>query len=135
MRLILEMKKFRRKFFPCMNALNSMHLYDAYDLSLTKIFSYILFLRTCRNLWNFSPKHLFTDSSGMYWRERRVRPGLYTDGNTVYEASYRYRDGRNGMHRQSSFQQFLASKGFSKKQKDKIQKRLREDAPDLVIEE
>lgn len=71
----------------------------------------------------------------MYWRERRVRPGLYTDGNTVYEASYRYRDGRNGMHRTSSFQKFLASKGFSKKQKDTITKRLKEDSPDIVLEE
>lgn len=35
-----------------------------------------------------------TDSSGMYWRERRLPSGLYTDGKTVYEASYRYDDGR-----------------------------------------
>jgi len=91
--------------------------------------------RSFKNLWNFSPKHFFTDSSGMYWRERRVRPGLYTDGNSVYEASYRYRDGRNGMHRLSSFQQFLASKGINQKQKEKISKRLKEDTPDIVLEE
>lgn len=91
--------------------------------------------RSVRNLWNFSPKHFFTDSSGMYWRERRLRPGLYTDGNNVYEASYRYRDGRNGMHRLSSFQQVLKSKGFSKKQKDNISKRLEADSPDIVLEE
>lgn len=91
--------------------------------------------RSFRNLWNFSPKHFFTDSSGMYWRERRVRPGLYTDGNVVYQASYRYRDGRNGMHRLSTFQNFLASKGISQKQKDTISKRLKEDTPDIVLEE
>lgn len=71
----------------------------------------------------------------MYWRERRARPGLYTDGNAVYEASYRYRDGRNGMHRLSTFQKFLASKGINQKQKDTITKRLKEDTPDLVLEE
>lgn len=91
--------------------------------------------RSFKNLWNFSPKHFFTDSSGMYWRERRLRPGLYTDGNNVYEASFRYRDGRNGMHRLSSFKQFLASKGIDQRQKEKISKRLREDTPDVVLEE
>ena len=30
----------------------------------------------------------------MYWRERRLREGLYTDGKNVYEATYRYQDGR-----------------------------------------
>lgn len=88
-----------------------------------------------RNLWNFSPKHLFTDSSGMYWRERRLPSGLYTDGKSVYESSYRYRDGRNGMHRVSSFAQFLKSPSFSDKDKTKIQKRLQTDSPDIVLEE
>merc|ERR1712232_519326 len=44
--------------------------------------------RSWRNLWNFSPKHMFTDSSGSFWRERRLSPGLYTDGNYVYESTY-----------------------------------------------
>ncbi|CAB9504418.1 expressed unknown protein [Seminavis robusta] len=91
--------------------------------------------RSVRNLWNFSPKHFFSDSSGMYWRERRVRPGLYTDGNNVYEATYRYRDGKNGMHRMSTLNRFMASKSISTKQKKTIQKRLKEDSPDLVLEE
>eukprot|EP00527_Entomoneis_sp_CCMP2396_P005074 CAMPEP_0198145656 /NCGR_PEP_ID=MMETSP1443-20131203/24828_1 /TAXON_ID=186043 /ORGANISM="Entomoneis sp., Strain CCMP2396" /LENGTH=320 /DNA_ID=CAMNT_0043809355 /DNA_START=55 /DNA_END=1017 /DNA_ORIENTATION=- len=91
--------------------------------------------RSIRNLWNFSPKHFFTDSSGMYWRERRVQPGLYTDGKTVYESSYRYMDGRNGMHKYSSFQEFVKSKSVEQKRKDKIFKRLKEDAPDIVLEE
>ena len=47
-----------------------------------------------RNMWNFSPKGFLTDSSGMYWRERRLSSGLYTDGKTVFESSYRYDDGR-----------------------------------------
>ena len=71
----------------------------------------------------------------MYWRERRLRPGLYTDGDTVYEASYRYRDGRNGMHAVSPLKSFMASKGVDQKQKDRITKRLKEDSPDLVVEE
>lgn len=88
-----------------------------------------------RNLWNFSPKHVFSDSSGMYWRERRLRPGMYTDGNMVYETSYRYRDGRNGMHRLSSFDKYLSSKAIDPSQKTNILRRLKEDAPDVVLEE
>ena len=87
-----------------------------------------------RNLWNFSPKHVFTDPSGMYWRERRLRPGLYTDGVSVYEASYRYADGRNGMHRVSGFTQFLNSRSIKPEQKQTILKRLKEDVPDIVLE-
>ena len=71
----------------------------------------------------------------MYWRERRLRPGMYTDGVSVYESSYRYRDGRNGMHRLSSFQQFLGSKSISSEEKEKVIKRLKEDKPDIVLEE
>jgi len=71
----------------------------------------------------------------MYWRERRLRPGLYTDGNTVYESSYRYRDGRNGMHRVSTFDKYLNSQSVDKSQKQKILKRLKEDTPDVVLED
>jgi len=87
-----------------------------------------------RNLWNFSPKHFFTDPSGMYWRERRLRPGLYTDGLSVYESSYRYSDGRNGMRRVSGFQQFIASKSVKGEQKQQILKKLKEAEPDVVLE-
>lgn len=71
----------------------------------------------------------------MYWRERRLRPGMYTDGETVYEASYRYRDGRNGMHRRSTLDQMLASKAFSDKEKERILEKLSTEAPDIVVEE
>mmetsp|Transcript_22460 Transcript_22460/g.53017 ORF Transcript_22460/g.53017 Transcript_22460/m.53017 type:complete len:337 (+) Transcript_22460:157-1167(+) len=90
--------------------------------------------RSLKNLYNFSIKHFFTDSSGAYWRERRLRPGMYTDGESVYETSYRYRDGRNGMHRVGSLQQFLASSSVDTKEKDKILKKLKEAAPDIVLE-
>ena len=70
----------------------------------------------------------------MYWRERRLRPGLYTDGVSVYESSYRYSDGRNGMHRVSGFQQFLSSKSVKEEQKQKILQRLKEAGPDIVLE-
>jgi hypothetical protein len=59
---------------------------------------------------------------------------MYTDGVNVYETSYRYRDGRNGMHRVSSLQQFLASKAVDTKQKERIMKRLKEAEPDIVLE-
>jgi hypothetical protein len=71
----------------------------------------------------------------MYWRERRLRPGMYTDGKTVYEASYRYRDGRNGMHHRSSLDQFLSSKAIDPKQKERIVIRLQVDTPEVVLEE
>lgn len=71
----------------------------------------------------------------MYWRERRLRPGLYTDGRNVYEASYRYTDGRNGMHRKSTLQQYLDSPKVKDKQKKRLLDRLDKDAPDLVLEE
>ena len=87
-----------------------------------------------RNAWNFSPKHFFTDPSGMYWRERRIRSGLYTDGQFVYKSSYRYRDGRNGMHRVSSLQRFLSSKAIDAKQKEGILKKLEKAEPDIVLE-
>lgn len=90
--------------------------------------------RSWKNLYNFSPKHFFTDSSGAYWRERRLRPGMYTDGESVYEASYRYRDGRNGMHKVSSLKQFLASRSVDTKDKERIMKKLKEDSPDVVLE-
>jgi len=90
--------------------------------------------RSVKNLYNFSIKHFFTDSSGAYWRERRLRPGMYTDGESVYESSYRYRDGRNGMHKVGSMQQFLASSAVDSQEKDKILKKLKEAAPDVVLE-
>lgn len=71
----------------------------------------------------------------MYWRERRLPPGMYTDGATVYESSYRYRDGRNGMKRLSNFQEFLQSRNIEKAKKEKVIKKLQEDAPDIVLED
>lgn len=90
--------------------------------------------RSWKNLWNFNLKHFFTDSSGMYWRDRRIPAGLYTDGMNVYEASYRYRDGKNGMRRVSPFKMFMASKAVEDDVKERIAKRLKEDSPDVVIE-
>ena len=87
-----------------------------------------------RNLYNFSPKHFFSDSSGAYWRERRLKPGMYTDGETVFEASYRYRDGRNGMHKVSTLKQFLSSSAVPATEKESIMKKLKEAAPDVVLE-
>jgi hypothetical protein len=103
-------------------------------LGMRASLSHFLFVRDNRNLWSFSPKHFFTDPSGMYWRERRLRPGLYTDGASVYESSYRYSDGHNGMHRVSGFQQFLSSKSVTSGKKETILNRLKEDVPDVVLE-
>jgi hypothetical protein len=91
--------------------------------------------RSLLNLWNFSPKHFFTDSSGAFWRERRLSPGLYTDGKLVYESSYRYTDGKNGMKPISRLDALLKSKVIKRDIKTKLVRRLKSDAPDVVIEE
>ena len=101
--------------------------------------------RSWKNLWNMSLKHMFTDSSGMYWRERRIHStqendanhqNLYTDGNHVYEATYRYMpDGRNGMHKVSTLAELLNSRSIDPKMKQRILQRLQQDTPDIVLEE
>lgn len=68
----------------------------------------------------------------MYWRERRLPPGLYTDGEMVYQASYRYRDGRNGMHRVGSLAQY---KKTHPDQVKRINDILTSSEPDVVLEE
>lgn len=90
--------------------------------------------RSWRNLWNRSPRKFFADSSGMFWRERRLSPGIYTDGVSVYESSYRYRDGRNGMHKLSTFADFLKSKRIPESDKEQIMRRLAHESPDVVLE-
>ena len=68
----------------------------------------------------------------MYWRERRISPGLYTDGQSVYESSYRYRDGRNGMHKVSTLQSFVQR---NKDKRQTLAEKLRRGAPDIVLED
>lgn len=91
--------------------------------------------RSLSNLWNFNLKHFFTDSSGSFWRERRLPSGLYTDGTLVYESDYRYSDGKNGMKPISKLDAFLASKSIKDKIKTRLIDRLEKDAPDVVIED
>lgn len=91
--------------------------------------------RSWRTLWNFSPRRMFTTSSGSFWRERRILPGLYTDGITVYESVYRYRDGRNGMKPVAKLNKLLSSPGIRMEEKARIMERLKGgDVPDLVME-
>jgi hypothetical protein len=62
-------------------------------------------------------------------------PGLYTDGITVYESVYRYRDGRNGMKPVAKLDKLLSSPGIRMEEKARIVERLRKgDVPDLVVE-
>jgi hypothetical protein len=92
--------------------------------------------RSWKNLWNMSLKHFFTDNSGMFWRERRIpSQQLYTDGQVVYESTYRYLDGRNGMHKVSSLSDFLRSRAVDAKIKQNLLQRLAKDVPDLVLED
>lgn len=70
----------------------------------------------------------------MYWRERRLPDGLYTDGNTVYEHCYRYTDGRNGMRRVSTLDQFMSSKIVDPSLKENAAKCVDKPSPDIVLE-
>ena len=91
--------------------------------------------RSFKTLWNFSPKRMFTSPSGSFWRERRINPGLYTDGTTVYESVYRYRDGKNGMKPVAKLSNFLASPGLGYEEKMRVVERLKGgDEPDVVVE-
>jgi hypothetical protein len=67
----------------------------------------------------------------MYWRERRLRPGLYTDGQSVYATSYRYRDGRNGIRALSSLQNYFKRNGSKQQQ---IEEKIRKGVPEIVLE-
>lgn len=91
--------------------------------------------RSWKTLWNFSPKRMLTLPSGSFWRERRIDPGLYTDGTTVYEAVYRYRDGKNGMKPVTKLSNFLSSPALGNEEKMRIVERLKGgDNPDVVVE-
>lgn len=91
--------------------------------------------RSWKTMWNFSPRRMFTAPSGSFWRERRLSPGLYTDGATVYESVYRYRDGKNGMKPVAKLSNFLASPGLGYEEKMRVVERLKGgDDPDVVVE-
>jgi len=91
--------------------------------------------RNLWNIWNFNPKHFFTDSSGAFWRERRLSPGLYSDGLLVYESAYRYSDGKNGMKPIARLESLLESTLMQGSVGTKLLKRFEEDSPDVVLEE
>jgi len=95
---------------------------------------YTLKNRSWKNLLNFNPRHFFKDSSGAFWRERRLSPGIYTDGQDVYEQMYRFSDGKNGMKPAGTLAEFLVSNSVKKEVKQKILKRLENDSPDVVLE-
>lgn len=91
--------------------------------------------RTWRTLWNFSPVRMLASPSGSFWRERRIEPGLYTDGDAVYESVYRYRDGRNGMKPVAKLSSFLSSNTLGYEEKMRVAERLKGgDGPDVVVE-
>jgi len=96
---------------------------------------YMVKERSWKSLWNFSLRRMFTTSSGSFWRERRINPGMYTDGTTVYESVYRYRDGKNGMKPVAKLSNFLASPGMGVEEKMRVVERLKGgDKPDVVVE-
>lgn len=95
---------------------------------------YTIRKRSWRNLWNFSPRNFLTDSSGSFWRQRRILPGLYTDGHIVFKSSYRYTDGKNGMKPLFSLDELLNSNTINEKVKFNLLHRLKNDSPDIVVE-
>ena len=70
----------------------------------------------------------------MYWRERRLPSGVYTDGTSVFETTYRYKDGRNGIRKVRTLDQFLQDASVDQTTKDKLLKRIQTDPPDIVVE-
>jgi len=90
--------------------------------------------RSWRNFWNFSLKNFLTDSSGSFWRQRRILPGLYTDGHVVFESSYRYTDGKNGMKPLYCLEDLFKSNTVNEKAKSNLIHRLKNDSPDIVVE-
>jgi len=94
--------------------------------------------RSWKNINNFSLRRMFTTPSGSFWRERRISPGIYTDGTTIYESVYRYRDGKNGMKPLAKMSRFLESPsalGLGVEEKMSIVARLKNgDPPDVVVE-
>ena len=91
--------------------------------------------RSWKTLWNFSPRRMFTTPSGSFWRERRISPGIYTDGTDVYESVYRFRDGKNGLKRTAKLENYLDSPSLSPERKKMIIDRLKGGGtPDVVIE-
>lgn len=91
--------------------------------------------RSWKTLWNFSPIRMFTTPSGSFWRERRISPGIYTDGADVYESVYRFRDGKNGLKRTAKLEKYLDSPSLSPEKKNMIIERLKGGGtPDIVIE-
>ena len=98
------------------------------------IFYCYIFPINIRTLWNFSPKALFTDRSGMYWRQRRLSPGIFTDGNKVYETTYHYSEGRNGMKVVSeSLEEYIQKNPDISKEK-LLEKMNGGTKPDFVLE-
>jgi len=87
-------------------------------------------------LWNVNPVKIFTDRSGHKERERRIPCGIYTDGEKVYEASYDYHYGRNGMKLLSNnLTNFLKKTSLlSQEEKKKCEESLTKRSPDVVIE-
>jgi hypothetical protein len=92
--------------------------------------------RSPLTFWNANPIKYFTDRSGHKERERRIPNGIYTDGEKVYESSYDYHFGRNGMKVISNnFSKFMKStKLFSAEEKPKVEEKLTKKSPDVVIE-
>ena len=89
------------------------------------------------NLWNFRPKQFLTDKSGMKTRERRMKAGVYTDGENIYEATYDYRKGKNVMKKVQSESPGLSEyskSNMSDKQVQDLMSRMSKDQPDIVLE-
>ena len=85
--------------------------------------------RNWKTLWNINPVHYLTQRSGMYWREKRLKQGLYTDGESIYESVYRYTEGKNGMKPLDNMdlEEFLEGK-------EGLKEKILSGSPDVVLE-
>lgn len=95
--------------------------------------------RNLFTLWNVNPiKALFLDRSGHKNRERRIPGGIYTDGAKVYQSSYDFHYGRNGMKLLSNnLGKYLNETTlFSREKAEKFKEKLLQErkSPDVVVE-
>ena len=95
--------------------------------------------RNLFTLWNVNPiKALFLDRSGHKYRERRIPGGIYTDGAKVYQASYDFHYGRNGMKLLSNnLGKYLNETTlFSREKAEKFTEKILQErkSPDIVVE-
>lgn len=67
-------------------------------------------------------------------RERRLRSGLYTDGNKVYSVGYDYSGGKNYMRERGGLMEWCKSGRVGREEREKLIEKVKGGRPDVVRE-